>query len=126
MKVFLAGLLLVFSSGCRQQSPTLAGGKPVSHWVQALQTSPDAKMRKEAAFKLGNVGPTDPTSLPALMGALKDGDAGVRREAILALVKFGSKAKEAVAVLTELQQHDPDAQVRNYAVKALEKLQSDK
>src|SRR5439155_16911918 len=78
--------------GCGKEQPMLAGGKPVSHWVQALQ-NPDPKVRKQAAFKLGNVGPADPTALPALIEALKDRDAGVRREAILALLKCGPAAR---------------------------------
>src|SRR5438046_8548903 len=81
MKTFLVVLLAVASSGCSRPQPTLAGGKPVSHWVEALQ-SPDAKLRKEAAFKLGNVGATDPTAFPALVGALKGRDAAVRCEAV--------------------------------------------
>jgi hypothetical protein len=47
----------------------------------------------------------------------------VRSEAILALVKFGPTALEAVPILTELREHDRDRKVRTYANKALEKLQ---
>jgi HEAT repeat protein len=109
-------------SGCGKAQPTLAGGKPVSYWVKVLR-GPDAKLRKKAAFKLGNVGPTDATVLPALVRALKDADAGVRCEAILAVLKCGDEAKEAVPALTEVQRQDRDAKVRAYAAKALEKLQ---
>jgi len=116
-------VLAVLLSGCGQTPPTLAGGRPVGHWVEALQ-SPDAKLRKEAAFKLGNVGPADPAAFPALVGALKDCDAAVRCEAILALLKFGRVALEAVPTLTELREHDRDPNVRDYAAKALEKLLS--
>lgn len=116
--------LLVLVSGCGRVKPTLAGGKPVGHWVQALQ-NPDAKVRKEAAFKLGNVGPTDPAALPALRGALKDRDARVRREAILALLKCGPGARDAISELTQVQKTDRDAKVREYAAKALEKLKED-
>jgi len=31
----------------------------VRHWIEALR-QPDSKIRKEAAFKLGNLGLTDP------------------------------------------------------------------
>jgi HEAT repeat protein len=108
----------VAACGCGRATPTLAGGKPVSHWVQALQ-SPDAATRKHAVTKLGNVGRADPEAFPALLGALKDRDAAVRREAILAVMKAGPDAKEAVPVLTELQQKDRDSQVRTYAARAL-------
>ena len=70
----LAGL----AAGCNRAQPTLAGGKPVTHWTTAIR-DPDPKVRKEAAAKLGNVGPADPSALPALMGALKDPAAMVRR-----------------------------------------------
>jgi HEAT repeat protein len=103
--------------GC-SATPTLAGGKPVHYWVEALQSA-DASTRKNAVSKLGNVGRADPEAFPALLGALKDRDPGVRREAILAVMKTGPDAVEAVPMLTEMQQADPDAQVRNFAGRAL-------
>ena len=56
--------------------------------------------------------------------ALKDADARVRSEAVLALVKFGPDAREAVPALMEVQQRDRDALVRAQAGKALEKLRA--
>src|SRR5258708_1569651 len=109
----LAALSLFFLTGCSKAPPhTLAGGKPVSNWVELLQNSSDAKLRQEAAFKLGNVGPSEPAAFPALLGALKDRDAAVRSEAILALVKFGPAALDAVPTLTELRDGDDDPKVR--------------
>jgi len=96
------------------------GGK----WAEALH-DPDAKVRKKAAFTLGNIGPSDPEVLPALIGALHDTDAGVRCEAILALLKVGPDAEDTVPALTELQQQDSDPKVREYAANALEKLGND-
>ncbi len=113
--------LAVLMCGCGKSEPPLSGGKPVSHWIEALK-GPDPKQRKTAAFKLGNVGTIDPTVLPALSKALQDADAGVRCEAILALVKCVPEAKKAIPDLTELQKKDRDAKVRDYAAKALEKL----
>jgi HEAT repeat protein len=118
---FLCGWL----PGCDQAQPTLSGGKPVEHWVQALN-DPDARIRKEAASKLGNAGPASPAVLPSLVAALKDPDAKVRREVILALVKFGPDANEAAPDLAELQKSDRDARVRTYAAEALEKIQKSK
>ena len=125
-RLLIAGavVLALLAAGCREARPTLAGGKPVGHWTAALR-DPDARVRKEAAFKLGNVGPADPAALPALTGALKDPDPGVRREAILALLKFGPAAREAAPALAQMRQHDRDAQVRSYAARAVEKLQVD-
>jgi HEAT repeat protein len=119
----LLSILAVFLSGCGKGQPTLAGGKPLSHWLEALK-DPDAKQRKTAVFKLGNVGPGEPEIIPALVEMLKDRDAGVRGETILALVKFGPAAAEAVPALTLLQTQDPDGKVREYASKALAKLQN--
>jgi len=114
-------LLALFVVGCGRAQPTMAGGK----WAEVLR-DPDIALRKKAAFTLGNIGPTDPAVLPALIGALKDPEAGVRREAILALVKCGPEAREAVPILEELHQRDRDAQVRDYAGRALEKLRAER
>jgi HEAT repeat protein len=109
-------------AGCgKPPAPTLAGGKPVAHWVEAAR-GPDPRARKEAVFKLGNVGPADPTAFPAVTGALRDANPIVRREAILALLKFGPQAREAVPTLEELVHRDPDDRVRTSAAKALARL----
>jgi HEAT repeat protein len=112
------GTVLVVGCG---QGPPLAGGKPVAHWVEALR-APEAKVRKQAAHKLGNVGASDPAVLPALLGALEDGDAGVRCEVILALTKCGPSARDAIPALTRMRDHDPNARVRDFAGRALEML----
>jgi HEAT repeat protein len=124
-RIVLLAVLSVEVIGCARTEPTLAGGKPVEHWVQALK-DPDARVRKQAAFKLGNAGAVDVAVLPGLVAALEDSDIGVRREATLALAKFGPEAKDAVPVLAELQQSDPDSRVRFYAGEALQKIQMDK
>jgi hypothetical protein len=99
----------------------MAGGK----WAEVLH-APNTKMRQKAAFTLGNIGPSDPTVLPALIRALNDADAGVRCEAILALLKYGSGAEQAISQLAMVQKKDRDAKVRAYAAKALENLQESK
>jgi HEAT repeat protein len=119
-------LLLVLAAtafaagGCERPAP-LAGGEPVSHWVQALK-DPDARQRKKAAHKLGNAGPAEADVVPALTAALQDRDAGVRGEAALALGKCGPAAKDAIPALMALQQ-DRDPTVRTYAADALNKIQ---
>jgi HEAT repeat protein len=118
-------ILTIACCGCGRATPTLAGGKPVSHWVEALQ-SPDSATRKYAVAKLGNVGPADAAAFPALLGALKDRDAAVRREAVLAVMKAGPQAEDAVPVLTELQQKDKDAKVRVDAGRALAAIRQTK
>ncbi len=121
MKRFWFVVLMLALAGCAKAPPKMAGAK----WANALRDS-DPRVRRKAAFTLGNIGPNDPAVLPALTGALKDLDAGVRREAVLALTKYGPGAQEAVATLTDLQEHDPDAQVRDYAVRALRKLRGER
>lgn len=120
----LIGLTLLVGLGglgCGQAPPLLAGGKPVRYWIESLQ-SRDARLRKKAAFKLGNVGPADPAALPALRTALADPDAAVRCEVILALVKFGPAARETLPVLAEMNQRDRDVRVRQFAARAVERL----
>jgi HEAT repeat protein len=119
--VLAAAVFFPLQAGCRQKEPPLAGGKPVKHWIEALQ-DPDPKQRKAAVMKLGNVGTTDTAVMPALVGALKDADAGVRCEVILALLKCAPDAQEAVPDLAELKMKDRDAKVRDFATKALDKL----
>jgi hypothetical protein len=50
----------------------------------------------------------------------------VRGEAVLALLKSGSAASEALLALAELQRKDRNAKVRSYAAQALESLQGGK
>ena len=109
--------------GCGRSRPTQVGGKPVEHWIQELK-NPDAKARKHAVAKLGNVGPSDPAAWPAIRATLDDADPTVRAEAILAVLKFGKAAQDAIPTLTRLK-NDADPQVRDYAAKAITRLQSD-
>lgn len=117
MRRILFVVLLISLCGCGKAPPAMAGGK----WADALRDH-DVKVRKKAAFTLGNIGPSDPAVLPALTGALKDADAGVRCEAVLALVKYGPGAREAIPGLAEVRQNDRDPRARSYAARALEKL----
>ena len=94
----------------------------MNDWVRAL-SDPNPKLRKKAAEKLGNVGSSDPAVVAALCRALQDQDADVRCEAILALVKVGPDAKEAIEPLKAIGRQDRDPRVRSYAARALEKLQ---
>ena len=114
-------LLTLAMVGCGHAEMPLAGGKPVSYWVVCISDA-DSKLREQAVVKLGNVGNTDAAVFPALTNALDDREPAVRRAAILALMKFGPGAEEAVPRLRELRLKDPDAQVREYAGRAVERL----
>jgi len=121
MRIVASVMLVVMLSGCGKTAPTLTGGKPVSYWVEALQSS-DPKLRKKAVFKLGNVGCNDSAALPAVVGTLQDPDSAVRCAAIQALMKFGLEGRQAEPILKQIQQHDRNIQARDYAAKALQKL----
>jgi len=79
-------------SGCTSQPPPDTDAR-VRHWIKALHEP-----------------------------ALKDADGPVRCEAILALVKCGPAAKGAIGELTQSQRKDRDARVRDFAARALEKI----
>ena len=98
-------------------------GEPVAHWLEAVR-SPDAKVRKHAVDVLGNVGPTDPGAIPALIVALGDKDAKVRTAAVLGLSKIGPPAAEALPAL-EQRTKDTDANVRKHAVHAVARIQGE-
>ncbi len=113
--VLLVSLLVV---GCNKVTPpVLAGGKPIDHWVAAAR-DPSEKVRKQAIQKLGNVGNADPAVLPVLVAALKDASPSIRREAIIAIVKYGPGAEQAIDALKTVAATDADAQIRGYAAQA--------
>jgi HEAT repeat protein len=113
----------ILLNGCgRKESPIQSHGKPVSHWVEALQDA-NPKARKKAVIALGHVGTADPDVVPALIEAVKDRDAAVRCEAILALFNIGPAAEDAIPVLAAAKK-DQDSRVRSYAAKAMAKIQA--
>ena len=120
MRYLLAAGLMVLACGCAKTPPTMAHGKPVEHWVQALQGR-DARARQKAVRVLGNVGLNDPAAVPALARATTDPVSAVRREAVTALLKLGPAVREALPALERLH-NDPDAQVRRDAARAVGKL----
>jgi HEAT repeat protein len=120
---FIILACVLASAGCsRQAQTTMAHGKPVEHWVQALSGS-DVAARREAVKVLGNVGSADGGVVPALAAALKDQDAGVRAGAAKALLKLGPAAKDAIPELTAAAR-DRDAKVREAAAEALKHVQT--
>jgi HEAT repeat protein len=120
MRHILFVILMLTLAGCGHAQPQLAGSK----WAKALKDS-NVQLRRKAAFTLGNIGPSDPAVVPALLEALKDADVGVRTQAILSLVKLGPAAQEAVPALTELARQDRSLQVRVYASQAAAKLREE-
>ncbi len=119
MRGCLAACTLLALTGCNSPT-TLAHGRPVSAWIEALRSS-DVRQRKAAVGVLGNVGARDRAALPALASALGDVDAGVRDAAVLALMKSGPAAASAVPAL-ETAAEDPDPSVRNHVAAALKRI----
>ena len=74
------------------------------------------------ANALGRIGAAAEEAIPALIGALGDKEAGVRRLAARALGRIGPGAGEAIPELKRLAAEDPDETVRRYARDALVKI----
>ncbi len=120
MRFSSLGIVLILCCGCSQAPESLrSGGKSIDHWLQRVHDR-DAKVRKEAVTKLGNVGTEDPAARPAVIGALKDADLSVRLQAVQALARAldDSQAVEALREATK----DKAAKVRDLAAKALKQL----
>jgi HEAT repeat protein len=118
-------LIIVLAVGCvgcaRKSGPVTAGGRPAAAWAADL-ASPDPTDRKKAARELGHIGAADKAAVPALVGALKDKDAGVRETAVLALLAIGPPAAKAAPALTEVRDRDPVPKVRQEAGKAVDRV----
>jgi len=120
-------MLSLFMFGCSRSDVPKEKyfiGEPVDHWLEEIK-SPDPKKRKKAADILGNVGPADERSVPALIEAVKDKDAKVRDAAVLGLSKIGPPAASGESVLVEATK-DKDPTVRTHAATALERVRGTK
>jgi HEAT repeat protein len=85
--------------GIRQQLVWLfqrTGEKGVPHVAELLK-DPDQNVRMQAAQVLRNLGPRAAKAGPALKDAIKDANAGVRLNALLALTAIGGDGPEIVA-----------------------------
>jgi HEAT repeat protein len=94
-------------------------GKPEpDYWIKRL-TAPDPRTRSLAANALGEMRAR--TAVAALIRALEDGDAHVRRAVVEALGRIGPDAKAAVSALTRALSDD-DPEVRAKARHTLERI----
>ncbi len=111
--------------GCQGEprGPLRAGGREVSAWVAEIHAK-DPKMRRLAVLKLGNVGDADPAAAPAIAEALRDADAQVRHDAILAAFKLTKPSSTILAELESMSRNDKDARVKDAAGRALSGLQA--
>jgi hypothetical protein len=103
-------LCLLACGGCSKKKST-------DELIQDLKTGQDRE--RIIAVRTLPPGQGDAAKVvPALIGALRDGDSDVRRSAAIRLGLFGEQAKDAIPVLQK-RQHDGDARVREAATKAL-------
>jgi len=100
----------------RIRGEPFAEGRPISHWVDTLQTGNDSD-RAHAAHVLGESGADAPGVVTALAGALKDENPVVRRNAATALARFGAHPDAVTALLGALK--DSERTVRQEAARSL-------
>jgi len=85
--------------------------------------SKDPLVRKYAARAIGNIGrEAEGKGVDALIKALSDSEAEVRREAVWSLALIVPEAKKAQSALTTVKDKDPDYVVRYAAAAVLEKI----
>ncbi len=115
--------VLFSAAGCSssEQTPMLAGGREVNSWLVALH-DPQPKVRRQAVLKLGNVGDADPAAAEGLADALRDTDALIRSDAVLAIAKLTKPSETILAQLRVMSGSDRDARVRDYAQKAIKRF----
>src|SRR4051812_38352888 len=107
-------LLVLLAAGCSREKPTQE--------LIADVKSPQEKERLIAVRTLSQRKGDAAEVVPALIEALKDREADVRRSAAIGLGTFGEKAKEAVPALEAVARNDRDARVREAARVALSRI----
>jgi len=113
-------VVLLAVSGCKREvdGPILAGGREVKSWLADLH-NPKPQVRRLAVLKLGNAGDADPSVAEGLAEALRDADALVRRDAVLAVAKLTKPGKTVLGQLRVMSDTERDNLARDYARKAI-------
>ena len=121
-KTILAALLALAVGGCGK-SLTAAVRWSNCRLLGRSTRAAGCSVKRKAATKLGSLVLIDSLAMPALVGALKDSDAEVRANAARSLgVYSGPRGGEVLPLLRELQERDPNSEVRQMAATAIEKL----
>lgn len=109
--------LLLAGCGGSGSAPTKLHGKNLDDWRQQLR-SQVAKTRISALHSLGKIGAVE-EGIPALVAeSLKDREASVRLEALIALEKMKDEAKPFLQQI-KLLVNDGDAKVRQRAAEVV-------
>jgi hypothetical protein len=118
------GFLVCLCAGCSKTYPITSGGRTASAWADVLRAPNEAvALRRKAATKLGPLVLIDDAAMPALLLALQDKDAGVRRLAARSLgIYSGPRAEEVLPSLLNLKQQEKDRTVQEAAATAIERM----
>ena len=94
----------------------------VRHGIESAASAPDTTVRKMALYCLRDLAP--PVRVELALGALADGDAGVRLAALALIVRVtGREARRrSAARVAEMVESDPSPGVRRAAAAALGRL----
>jgi len=90
--------------------------------IAALQDR-DGRVRELTAQAIGQIGPSAIKAVPALVRLLADSDEGSRNSACIGLTGIGPAAKDALPALHNALS-DPSGDVRRFARRAIEKIES--
>ena len=120
----LACFALVFAlrpPAFAQDEPTVLGKKAVE-WLAMLREEKEVKRRQQALTALELIGPKVQGVVAGVAAALKDADAGIRKDAAQLLSRFGSNAKDAVEALAAALRGDKVDGNREAAATALGRI----
>jgi len=129
----LLGVILFAGVGILHAAPATYDGKTVSEW-SALLAAKDHRVRRQAAYALGKIGPSAAKGVDALIAkgrGVHDPRLEVRWYAMEALGRIGPAAKASVPLMVEAIEHPPkdqngreDRRIRIVAAKALGRIGS--
>jgi HEAT repeat protein len=122
MKAFILAGLGCFLLVVNPMTAPGAQNRKVMELIKELK-HPDPMTRVSAVEDLGHLAEVKlddaKPAIPALLKALKDRDAGVRRAVIAAMEKIEPEPKDYVPALIDLLKKERDSNVRLLAVRAL-------
>jgi HEAT repeat protein len=118
-----AALILTDLSGRWEAKPRVDIREVIPALIKGTDDH-DPDVRAWAAEALATIGPDAKEAIPALTRLIKDSFEGARNNSCFALGEIGSAAKSALSVLHDAL-NDPSKDVRRFAQRAIEKIQSE-